>query len=269
MSFSSENGYIPLTFNQLMNLVREQVNERFLTNYTEDNFVGTGWYKFAYTILQRVQESEVKTAEIFLKLQEYIRTTNEKIQRPSVSFPGLLDSFASKGYLASVKPPALIDAGKIFICVDVDDEAPDYPQKKLEICTNIKDFVAAGLVSVGTQVESIILPNGQSFDFSFNLPNRIPVKLKANFIKSKNYFFLIPSDEDIRELILVNVLARYRLGWDFEPERYISVSDAQWASDVTLEWSTDDGETWNDTIYTAAYDDLFEIELDDIQVVIT
>lgn len=269
MSFSEENGYIPLTFEQIMDMVRTEINSQFLTNYNAENFVGTGWYKFAYAIVQRIQHGEIKTSEIFLKLQEYIKLTNEKIQRPSVSNPGLIDSFQSKGFVASIKPPSSVDAGKIFICVDLDNSLPEFPAKKVEVCTNIKDFVAGGIVSEGTEVESIALTNGQSFDFKFNLPDRIPAKLKANFIKSKNHFHYIPTDVDLRNLILKNVKERYRLGWDFEPERYISVSDCLWASDVTLEWSIDDGVTWASNVYTASYDDLFEIDLDDIQVVIT
>src|SRR5690606_18178301 len=105
---------------------------------------GTNWYKFAYVIAQRVQQGEIKASEIFPKLQQYIALTNEKIQRPSVSHPGLLDSFDSQGYTASVKPPAEEDAGTMSICVDVDDGADDYAETKLAICTLIKNYVAAG-----------------------------------------------------------------------------------------------------------------------------
>jgi hypothetical protein len=43
--------------------------------------------------------------------------------------------------------------------------------------------------------------------------------------------------------------------------------DAPWASEVLVEWSDDDGSTWYDIVYDADYDDLFEINLEDISLV--
>lgn len=265
MSFSKENGYIPLSFDEIMDLIRLGINEQFETSYTEETFVGTGWYKFSYPLVQMVQKGEVKTSEIFLKLQEYITFTNKAIQRPSVSINGIIDSFADLDYNVSVKRPSLADVGKIYICADL--VSPTSAQK-IDIATRIKDFVAGGILTVGTESQSITLSNGQSFDFKFNLPNRKQVLLKATFKKSKNYSAFIPTDITLRELIFDNINAKYKLGWDFEPERYISVTDAVWASDVTLEWTDNSGEDWYSTVYSAEYDDLFEFGLDDIQVVI-
>lgn len=269
MSFSQDNGYTPVDFNTLMNFVREGINNQFGTSYTVDSFVGTNWYKFAYAIIQRVLLNETKTAEIFQKLQQYIRLTNEKIQRPSVSIPGLLDSFESKGYLVSVKPPIDADAGKIFIAVDVDDSEPDYVATKTEIAGLVKDFVAGGIVSQGTEVTTVVISNGQSFDYKFNLPDRIPVLLRLTASISENNLLSIPSDEIIRQKIFDNIRARYRLGWNFEPQRYFTLSDAAWAGEVELEWSDDAGITWNEGVFDAAYDELFTFDLEDIEVVIS
>lgn len=269
MSYAQDNGYIPSSFTELMDFVRQGINQQFGTAWTPENFVGTGWYKFYYQLVQKTLENETRTAEIFLKLQEYIRITNQKIQRPSVSFPGLLDSFESKGYRVSVKPPVLADAGKISIAVDVDPLAPDYTAKKAEIAGLIKDFVAAGIVSQGDQVTSVTLSNGQSFDFKFFLPTYIPVLLRLTAEVSENNLLAIPSDEEIRQKIFDTIPQRYRLGWNFEPQRYYTLSDALWAGEVKLEWSTDNGTTWNDDIYDADFDEVFTFDLEDIQVVIT
>lgn len=281
MSFAQDSGYTPTDFESIISFIREGINTQFGTAYTEEAFVGTNWYKYAYAIAQRIQSGEIKTAEIFQKLQQYIALTNERIQRPSVSHPGLLDSFAAHGYEASVKPPNESDAGKVFIAVNVDDGAEDYPEKRLEICSLIKDFVAAGMVTMGTEEEEITLTNGQQFTFKFNLANPIPVWLRLTAVRSRNQLIAIPSDEEIRQKIFdyikgyvdpdtgLIVPPRYRMGWDFEPERYYTLDDAPWANDVTLEWTDDEGENWYDDVYAAEYDDLFTFGLEDIEVIIT
>jgi len=268
MSFSQDNGYSPVDFATLMGAIREGINTQFGTAYTEDNFVGTNYYKYFYALVQKVLENETKTAEIFTKLQEYIAQTNLRIQRPSVSYPGLVESFASQGYVASVKQNLEADAGTISICVDVDDADPDYADTKLEICNLIKDYVVAGMVTLGDQVESIVLSNGQSFDFKYALPDYTPILLRLTLTTSDNQVLTIPSDEDIRQRVFDNIAARYRLGWDFEPVRYYNVADAPWAATILLEWSSNGGGLWQSTVFQAAFDDLFTFELGDISVVI-
>lgn len=269
MSFAQDNGYTPLDFNTLMNFVREGVNTQFSTAYSVESFVGTNWYKYAYVIIQRVLRNETKTSEIFQKLQQFIRLTNEKIQRPSVSLPGLLDSFTSRGYLAAVKPPEDADAGKIFIAVDLNPLDDDFADQKIEIAGLIKDFVAAGLVSQGTQVTAVTLSNGQSFDFKFNTPTRIPVLLRLTAEISENTLIAVPDDEELRQKIFDQVNARYRLGFNFEPQRYFTLSDAPWAGEVELEWSDDAGATWHQEVYQSEYDELFTFDLEDIEVVVS
>jgi hypothetical protein len=121
MSFSTDQGYIPNTIETLMSSVRENVNTQFGTSYTASNFVGTNFYKYFYALIQRLQENEVKTSEIVLKLQQYFEVTNEEIQRPLTTHPGIVALLAEEGYVASTKPPETADAGKVFVCVDVED----------------------------------------------------------------------------------------------------------------------------------------------------
>lgn len=268
MTWAKENGYTPITFEALMDAIRLAINAQLDMNFSTETFVASNYYKYFYTLAQRVLENETKTADIFAKLQQYISTTNQKIQRPSVSLPGLLDSFASKGYVASVKNNLVIDKGTISIAVDVDDTLPSYPAKKLEIGQNIAEFVAAGLVTIGDETQQVTLTNGQQFDMKFQLPNRIPVKLRITLDPSDNQTVVVPSDEDIRIKVFANTNARYRLGWDFEPQRYFTQVDAPWAATILLEYSDNGGTTWDDDVFQANYDDLFTFGLDDITVVV-
>lgn len=265
-TFSLSNGYMPSTFDEIMDEVRLGVNAQFSTSYTPESFVGTAWYKYAYRIVQRMIESEAKTSEIFQKLQDFLALTNERIQRPSVSHPGLLDSFATKGFIVSVKKPVVMDAGTVSICVEVDHTDPSYPEKRLEICEHIKDFIAAGIVSLGTEVETLVLSNGQDFDFKYSLPDRHTIHLRIFVTISENTLVAVPNDEAIRNQLLANILSRYRLGWNFEPQRYYGHDDAPWADTIVLEWSSNDGEDWNDDTFISEFDDLFEFDLGRIEV---
>lgn len=266
MSYSQDNGYTPVDFETLIDQIRVGINDQFLTSYTPETFIGTSWYKYAYAIVQQIQRNEIKTSEIFQKLQEYIRLMNEGINRPSVTYLGLMDSFKRDGYVISIKPPNDIDAGKIFICVDVEDTDPDYADIKHDICTKIKDYVSGGFVSQGTEVESITLSNGQAFDFKFELPTRIPILVRATITVSSNNAYLVPQDVEIRTKIFDNIKKLYQLGYDFEPQRYYSQADAPWASSILVEYSLDAGSSWDSSVLDGDYNELYTLTLDDIEV---
>lgn len=151
MSFSEENGYIPVPIESIMAGFMAGINNEFGTTYTIETFAGTNFYKYFYAIAQLVQKNEVKTSEIFLKLQEYFRATNERVLRPNTTAPGIVDYFQARGYLVSVKPPIDADAGKLYLCVDVDETDPDYAAEKLLLCGYVKDCCVAGVVSQGTE----------------------------------------------------------------------------------------------------------------------
>lgn len=387
MGYANENGYTPTTIETMMSSVRENINTEFGTSYTAETFMGTNFYKYFYSLMQRSQENEIKTSEIFAKLQQYFRVTNERISRPVVTNPGLIEALETNGYIASVKKPIDADAGKVFVCVDVDDgghasgivtitsyanlisgtddtitvgatvftaqagaatpgdatfqadgsnsltaesladqinahatagvlvkatavgavvtiraihggEAgnsialeyddndtnvgatvsvatleggtepeEDYEAIRLDICTIIKDSTVAGTVSQGTEEKAIVLSNGQSFDFKYNLPNRIPVLLRLTITVSENNQVVILTPEETKDILIANIAAEYRLGRNFEPQRYFSVDDAPWASDVLLEWSINDGGSYFSTVYDAEYDDLFEFDIGDVELV--
>lgn len=267
MSFSSDSGYTPLTVNAMMLQVMNNINTQFGTSYTEATFLGTNFYKYFYALIQELQKNEVKTSEIFLKLQQYMALTNEKISRPVVTNPGLVSILESSGFVASVKKPIEVDAGKVFVCVDTDETAVDYSTKKLQINTIIKDSTVAGVVSQGAQVSSIALSNGQSFDFKFDLPTRFVVKLRLTITLSQNNQVFVKSPDDIKNILLQNINARYRLGKNFEPQKYFSLVDAPWGSKVLLEWSTDNGVNYYSTVFVSAYNELFDVKLENITLI--
>lgn len=391
MSFSQDQGYIPATIAELMETVRLGVNEAFSTSYDSETFQGTNFYKYFYALIQRLQEHEIKTSEIVLKLQQYFALTNEKITRPNTTHPGILDYLTALGYVASTKKPIDADAGKLYVAVDETDNyargsfvitsyanlltgaadtvtvgstvftaqagaatlgtgtfqaatsnaatatslsaqinghataaalvtarvlsdgvtveirakaagtggnaialaytnndanvgatksgttltggralaagEADYPARRLEICTAIKTCAVAGVVSQGEEIETITLSNNQSFDFKFNLPSRHPILLRLTITESVNNAGAILSDQAVTDLLYANIQARYRLGLDFEPQRYFSVLDAPWASHVLLEYSLNAGGAWLSTVYTANYNDLLTFAESDITVI--
>ncbi len=202
-------------------------------------------------------------------MQEYFDITNEEIQRPNTTNPGIIDYFAEAGYLISVKAPNDTDRGKVFICANVDSGAPNYAATKLALCTMIKDCVVAGVVSQGSESSAITLPNAQSFDFKYNLPDRHAILLRLTITLSSNNQFTVLSDVDVAQKLFTNINAKYRLGLDFEPQRYFSVIDAPWAAEVLLEYSLNAGADWESEVYDAEYDDLLEFDVEDIEIVNT
>jgi hypothetical protein len=267
MGFSQENGYIPAEIDDLMNIVMGNYNTQFGTTYTTETFLGTNAYKYFYGLIQKLQENDVKTSEIFLKLQQYFIITNEMISRPVVTGPGLIDALKDAGFIASVKPPLDADAGKIYICVDLDAAGPTYAAQVLSVANIIKDSVAAGVITQGAVVTNITLTNGQAFDFKFALPNFIDVKLRLTITTSDNNQVVILDPDTVKANLVANINAKYSLGKDFEPQKYFTTVDAPWASQVLLEWSSDGGSTYFSTIYDADFDDLFVYPLADIELV--
>ncbi len=267
MGYANLNGYVPSTIETIINSIMEGLNEQFGTDYTAETFTGTDFYKYSYAIAQRIQENEVRTGEIFAKLQDYFNTTNEEISVPEVTPNGVIAAFAEIDYVVSVKPMIDADAGKIYICVDVDDDADDFDDQKLLICQKIRELNVAGVVSQGSESENLSLTNGQLFDFKFVLPDITEVLLKLTVTLSRNNQGVIDSPEDQKLRLLANIAAEYALGKDFEPERYFDVEDAPWASDILLEYSVDAGMNWSTDVYEADYDELFSILLENVELI--
>ncbi len=275
MGFSSESGYTPTSIVAIMTSIMNNINDQFGTSYDYGTFEGTNFFKYFYALAQKVQENEIKTSEVFLKLQQYFVITNEKISRPVVTNPGLIEILENEGYIASVKPMVDEDAGKISICVDkhmedVDvnwEDSEDYSTDRLAVCNIIKNSTVAGAVTQGDESETIALSNGQSFDFKYSLPNRIEVHLRLTLTLSENNMVLVGDPDEVKLLLLANVRARYSQGQNFEPQKYFQISDAPWASQVLLEWSDDSESNYHSTIFDADFDDLYDVKLTRIHLV--
>ncbi len=266
MGFAEESGFIPTTVPDIIDGLMAGINEQFGTTYTTETFIGTNFYKYFYALAARIEENEIKTAEIFAKLQDYFAYTNETIIHPKVTPNGLIDTFALLDYDSSVKPMEDAEAGELSICVDVDEDAVDYDAQKLAICTVIKDNTCAGVITNGDQTETLVLTNGQSFDFSYFLPTRTEIQLRLTTILSRNNETVIATPEETKEKLLANIAARYKLGKDFEPLKYFSVqADAPWCSEVLLEY--DSGGGWTTDTFEADFDELYVILLENIELV--
>jgi len=262
MGFSSVNGYIPVDIPTIMADLMAGVNAQFGTSYTTDTFVGTNFYKFMYSIAQRIQKNEVKASEVFAFLQQYFAEINAQISHPVATNPGMVDAFKNQlGFIASLKQIDSGDAGKLYVAVDLDNTDPNYAVNRLAANTLIKDSMAAGVVPQGSEVDTITLSNGQDFDFKFNLPNSTDIWVKLSIKISENTQVVIPSDDDIKAALLLNISQRYRLGLDFEPQRYFNQSDALYAASILLEYSTDGGSTYVSTIFNANYDDVYRTDI--------
>lgn len=280
--FAQDNGYTPTTIEAILTDLMAGINAQFGTTYTYETFIGTNFYKYFYALAQRIQAGEITTSEVFLKLQQYIAITNEKISRPVVTNPGLIEKLESEGYIASVKPMIEADAGKINICVDKEvesgfwEDSDGYAVDKLDVAGIIRDSTVAGAVTMGTESTALVLSNGQSFDFKYHLPDRIPVALRLTIAVSENNQLQIDAPEDVKLRLLANIAEEYQLGKNFEPQRYFGIEDAPWAESVLLEWTDDvtDGEidggaVWNDTVYDADFDAVFVIDLELVELVET
>lgn len=143
----------------------------------------------------------------------------------------------------------------------------EYLATKLAICELIKEYAVAGVVTQGTEVETLTLTNGQSFDFKYKLPTRTECLLRLTLTLSRNNQSVISDPDDTKLLLLSNIQDAYALGKDFEPERYFSPSDAPWAADILLEYSINDGNDWLTDVYESDFDELFTIQLENITLV--
>lgn len=396
MGYAQETGYTPTSIETIMADIMNRINTQFALDpaYTMETFVGTNAYKYFYALAQEYQASEVRTAEIFSKLQGYFDFINAKISRPVVTQPGTVEKIESEGFQTSVKPMVIGDAGKRSICVDVDDgdhaagevkitsyanlvsgtadtvtvgattftaqsgavtpggatfrasssntatalslatqinahatastvvkaraegaicyitalhggtagnsivltyadngggnigatvtgsgtltdgtTNADYSDLKEEILLLISQCTAGGIVTQGTESGDVTLSNAQVETYKYYLPNRLKTTLRLTLTLSENNQDVVGSPATTKAKLLANVLARYRLGRNFEPQRYFSVIDAPWTSQVLLEYSTNYDEDdagsaiWSSSVYDANFDDLFEVALERIILV--
>lgn len=266
MAFDLENGYQPRTFDEILEAVVESVNEQFGTTYDSETIVGTEHYKFAYAGIQQVMLAESYIAQITAQMTDYIRTANENINLPKSTVDGftagLKRSVAEGGLGLDSTIKNITDdeeAGHLFCVVDVDDEAEDYEDTKQEILEKMIAWLGAGLLYEGEEAGTVTISNGQVFDCAFDLPTPVDILVRITVTISANTQSAILNENQVRDIFNENFAASYRLGLDFEPERYLGVNDLPFASDILLEYSEDDGSNWSAEPRSMAYNEKINI----------
>ena len=267
MPYSNTNDFTPDTLEDLMYQFMQGVNARFGTSYTVETFVGTGFYKYFYEVAQNILAAENTFAEIYAKLQDYFRHTNETIAIPKTPREGLIKTFKDAGYVISIEPQTQQNAGTLGVCVLVDTAGETYAAQKAQILTMLKDYTVVGLYYSGTERGDVTLSNGQVFEFGFYPPAKKEASLKLDITLSKNSTILADKEDEVKDKLLANLAQLYTLGNNFEPEKYFTISrDAPYASAVKLQWKTDGA--YSAAVYQADFKDLWLFDKERIEVVI-
>jgi len=262
MPFDLTNGYQPRTFDEIKAEMLAEINDQFGTTYDEETIIGTDHYKFFYGGIQLVMQAEAYTAEITAKMTDYIRTANENINLPKSTIDGftqgILRDLQLNSTIKEITDPA--EAGYMFLVVDVDDEAEDYEDTKQEIINRMHNWLTTGLYYNGTEEGTKTAINGQVFTYKYALPTLVDVLVRITVTISPNANTPILNENQIREKFNTNFAALYRLGLDFEPEKYLEISrDLPFASNILLEYSEDAGSTWDDEPRAMPYDEKINI----------
>lgn len=249
MAFDLLNGYQPRTFEEILQAFTDAVNEQFETDYDTTTIVGTNYYKFFYAGAQLVMQAEAQTAEISAKMTDYIRTANENINLPKSTIDGftqgILRELSLNSTIKNLTDSA--EAGFLFLVVDVDDEAEDYETIKAEIIDRMAAWLTLGLYYPGSEADTRIAINGQSFDYAFDLPIPVDILVRITVTISANARTPILNENQIRTIFNANFANLYRIGLDFEPEKYLEIArDLPFASEILLEYSENDGGSWDD-----------------------
>ena len=267
MSYSVTNGYAPRDYETILNETVGRYNEVFGTSYTIGNFKGTNSWRFLYPIIQELMTLENNIALLSAKMQDYIRTQNEDLEQPHSTIDGFLELLEREtGLKGSIKPNEEADAGHLFLCVDVDSTRADYATIKQKILQLEADNLAAGLVFEGNQTGTITAINGQQFNYGYSLPSTTALKVKVKITVSENTSLFVPTTQKEKEHFQANFAERYRLGYDFEPQLYLSVCDCPYASEVEVSYSTDGGVKYETAVLNGTYDEKFTIANNDLEV---
>lgn len=265
----SQGGYVPSSFDDILERLIVRVNAEFGTEYTRQTFIGTNFYKCFYPIIQEFISAEADFAEAYEKLSDYIRQTNAVIAVSKTPDDALIKTFKQAGYTLSLDANTLSNAGKIAVCVDVDNSAADYATKKAEILELLKENTVAGMYFVGGQRGNRTLSNGQDMEFAFALPLRTNVELKLTLTLSNDTNILVDGEDVIKDKLLANLAEMYALGRKFEPERYFTISrDCPYAAAVKLEYKLSGAENYSSAVYQSLYTDLFVFDKENIEVIL-
>lgn len=275
MSFDVINGFEKQSFDDILQILTDAINQQFNTDYTADTIVGSNHFKFFYGGLQLRMECDNKIAELGNKIVDYIRTTNESIAQPVSSPDGTIRYFRENlGLTISLKPITQVsDAGKPAICVDIDPTSTTFNSMKQQIFDALRLTQTEGLYWYNPSTtpsareyrgESSAL-NGQALPYCFFVPEESQMDVRITVTRSRESLAYQLNTAQIEELFVKNFNERYSLGKDFEGSVYLNVNDIAGASEVLVEWSTNGGGSWSSGIRDMDFDQ--KIILNNITVI--
>lgn len=275
MSFDVINGFEKQSFDDILEIMTNAINEQFGTDYTTDTIVGSNHFKFFYGGLQLRMECDNKIAELGNKVVDYIRTINESIAQPVSSPDGTIRYFKENlGLEVSLRPITdATEAGKPAICVDIDPTSTTFDSMKQQIFDALRLTQTEGLYWYNPSTtpsdreyrgESSAL-NGQALPYCFFVPEDVDMDVKITVIRSRESLAFQLNTAQIEELFRQRFAERYSLGKDFEGATYLNVADIDGTSSVIVEWSTDGGANWSASVKDMDFDE--KIILGDITVV--
>ena len=275
MSFDVINGFEKQSFDDILAIMTDAINQQFNTDYTTDTIVGSNHFKFFYGGLQLRMECDNKIAELGNKIVDYIRTINESIAQPVSSPDGTIRYFRENlGLTISLKPiTQASDAGKPAVCVDIDPTSTTFDSMKQQIFDALRLTQTEGLywfnpsTSAGAREyrgESSAL-NGQALPYCFFVPEESTMDIRITVTRSRESLAFQLNTAQIEQLFVQNFNERYSLGKDFEGSVYLNVNDIAGASEVLVEWSIDNGANWSSSIRDMDFDQ--KIVLDEITIV--
>lgn len=275
MSFDVINGFEKQSFDDILEIMTNAINEQFGTDYTTDTIVGSNHFKFFYGGLQLRMECDNKIAELGNKVVDYIRTINESIAQPVSSPDGTIRYFKENlGLEVSLRPITdATEAGKPAICVDIDPTSTTFDSMKQQIFDALRLTQTEGLYWYNPSTtpsdreyrgESSAL-NGQALPYCFFVPEDVDMDVKITVIRSRESLAFQLNTAQIEELFRQRFAERYSLGKDFEGATYLNVADIDGTSSVIVEWSTDSGANWSASVKDMDFDE--KIILGDITVI--
>lgn len=264
MSFDVINGFEKQSFDDILAILTDAINQQFNTDYTVDTIVGSNHFKFFYGGLQLRMECDNKIAELGNKIVDYIRTINESIAQPVSSPDGTIRYFRENlGLTISLKPiTQASDAGKPAVCVDIDPTSTTFNSMKQQIFDALRLTQTEGLywfnpsTSAGAREyrgESSAL-NGQALPYCFFVPETSTMDIRITVTRSRESLAFQLNTAQIEALFIQNFNERYSLGKDFEGSVYLNVNDVAGASEVLVEWSTNGGSSWSSGIRDMNFD---------------
>ncbi|WP_165312974.1 hypothetical protein [Vibrio ziniensis] len=263
MKWDSSSGVTPEDFDTHIG----RYYSAFINSKTEykniafNTFVASDEYKVYYAAAQVDMYADTIMAETFLKMSEFIQTTNLKIGNPTTTPNALIAGLREKfGLRSSVKQMIEADSGKMHVAIDYTPSA----QLNLEIAQYMESScVVASTYMVGDIEQDIVLSEGGIETYRWVVADEQDILFKVTIKTSRNSNVIIDTPETVVSTFLANFDSFYWVGMDVEPERYFEINrDAPYAAEIVTEYSFDDGVTWKTDPHISPYNTKFLPNLD-------